>query len=141
MKHHLASVLLAISLAATTPVAAQATARFAVTDNDGMEVLQPKMGPLKAAFEVASGLKVAVFQVSGRAVAVEAMAADQIDFGLTGPAEHVVFNARLDFHLHYFCAAPDRLALLWDFEVFTLLDRSHEKPGAWHWHLLAEHLG
>jgi phosphonate transport system substrate-binding protein len=34
--------------------------------------------------------------VSGRTVAVEAMAAEQIDFVLTGPAEYVVFNARLD---------------------------------------------
>ncbi|MDP3265067.1 MAG: class I SAM-dependent methyltransferase [Tabrizicola sp.] len=43
-------------------------------------------------------------------------------------------------HPHYFCAAPDLLALLWGFEVFTLYDRPHEKPGSWHWHLLAERL-
>jgi len=34
--------------------------------------------------------------VSGRTVAVEAMAAEQVDFVLTGPAEYVVCNARLD---------------------------------------------
>lgn len=44
-------------------------------------------------------------------------------------------------HPHYFCNAPDLLALLWGFEVFTLFDRPHEKPGSWHWHLLAERLG
>jgi phosphonate transport system substrate-binding protein len=40
-------------------------------------------------------LKVEFFAVSGRTVAVEAMAADQVDFVLTGPAEYVVFNARM----------------------------------------------
>jgi tellurite methyltransferase len=43
-------------------------------------------------------------------------------------------------HPHYFCAAPELLALLWGFEVFTLFDRPHEKPGSWHWHFLAERL-
>jgi ABC-type phosphate/phosphonate transport system substrate-binding protein len=34
-----------------------------------------------------SGLKVEFFPVSGRVVTVEAMAADQVDFVLTGPSE------------------------------------------------------
>jgi phosphonate transport system substrate-binding protein len=96
MKHCLASGLLAIGLATATPLAAQDAIRFAVTDIDGMEALQREMGPFKDAFEAASGLKVEFFPVSGRTVAVEAMAADQVDFVLTGPAEYVVFNARLD---------------------------------------------
>ena len=95
MKHLLASGLLAIGLIGTQ-AAAQDTIRFAVTDIDGLEALQREMGPFKDAFEAASGLKVEFFPVSGRTVAVEAMAADQIDFVLTGPAEYVVFNARLD---------------------------------------------
>jgi phosphonate transport system substrate-binding protein len=78
-----------------TVAAAQDTIRFAVTDIDGMEALQQDMGPFKEAFEKVSGLKVEFFAVSGRTVAVEAMAADQVDFVLTGPAEYVVFNARL----------------------------------------------
>lgn len=76
--------------------AAQETIRFAVTDIDGAEAVQREMGPFKDAFEKISGLKVEFFPVSGRTVAVEAMAADQIDFVLTGPAEYVVFNARMD---------------------------------------------
>jgi phosphonate transport system substrate-binding protein len=96
MKHILASGLLAVGLGLATPLLAQDTIRFAVTDIDGMEALQREMGPFKEAFEAASGLKVEFFPVSGRTVAVEAMAADQIDFVLTGPAEYVVFNARLD---------------------------------------------
>jgi phosphonate transport system substrate-binding protein len=81
-----------------TSVAAQAqeVIRFAVTDIDGLEAVQREMGPFAEAFEKASGLEVEFFPVSGRTVAVEAMAADQVDFVLTGPAEYVVFNARLD---------------------------------------------
>ncbi len=78
-----------------TVAAAQDTIRFAVTDIDGMESLQSEMGPFKDVFEKVSGLKVEFFAVSGRTVAVEAMAADQVDFVLTGPAEYVVFNARM----------------------------------------------
>ena len=96
MKRLLAIGLLATGLLSATAVVAQDTIRFAVTDIDGMEALQRDMGPFKDAFEAASGLKVEFFAVSGRTVAVEAMAADQIDFVLTGPAEYVVFNARLD---------------------------------------------
>ena len=43
-------------------------------------------------------------------------------------------------HPHYFCSASDLLALMPEFEVFTLYDREQEKPGSWHWHLLAERL-
>lgn len=43
-------------------------------------------------------------------------------------------------HPHYFCTAPELLALLRGFEVFTLYDRPHDNPGSWHWHLLAERL-
>lgn len=88
----------AIALATLTAQAAVAedVIRFAVTDIDGLESLQKEMGPFKDAFEAASGLTVEFFPVSGRTVAVEAMAADQVDFVLTGPAEYVVFNARLD---------------------------------------------
>lgn len=96
MKHVLASGLVALGLLAAVPAAAQETIRFAVTDIDGLEALQRDMGPFKDAFEAASGLRVEFFPVSGRTVAVEAMAADQVDFVLTGPAEYVVFNARLD---------------------------------------------
>ena len=96
MKQILSSSLLAFGILSAFPAVAQETIRFAVTDIDGLEALQREMGPFKDAFEAASGLKVEFFPVSGRTVAVEAMAADQVDFVLTGPAEYVVFNARLD---------------------------------------------
>ena len=43
-------------------------------------------------------------------------------------------------HPHYFCNAADLIALMPEFEVFTLFDRPHDKPGSWHWHFLAERL-
>jgi phosphonate transport system substrate-binding protein len=86
---------MALAAVAAGPAQAADKIRFAVTDIDGLEALQTEMGPFKDAFEKASGLSVEFFPVSGRTAAVEAMAADQVDFVLTGPAEYVVFNARL----------------------------------------------
>ena len=52
-----------------------------------------------------------------------------------------VFDGEGDkIHPHYFCTAPELLSLLWGFEIVTLFDRPHAKPGSWHWHLLAERL-
>lgn len=44
-------------------------------------------------------------------------------------------------HPHYFCNAADLIALMPAFEMLTLFDRVHDKPGSWHWHLLAEKTG
>lgn len=96
MKHIVLTSLMSLAAVCAAQAAAQETIRFAVTDIDGLETLQREMGPFKDAFEAASGLKVEFFPVSGRTVAVEAMASDQVDFVLTGPAEYVVFNARLN---------------------------------------------
>lgn len=96
MKTFLTAGVIALATLTAQVATAADTIRFAVTDIDGLESLQKEMGPFKDAFEAASGLTVEFFPVSGRTVAVEAMAADQVDFVLTGPAEYVVFNARLD---------------------------------------------
>ena len=91
------SLLVCASAAAVLfalPAFAQDTIRLAVTDVDGLESLQREFGPFKSAFEKVSGLKVEFFPVSGRTAAVEAMAAKQVDFVLTGPAEYIVFQAR-----------------------------------------------
>lgn len=90
-----ASLLIGLAGLSALPAAAQERIRFAVTDVDGLESLQREFGPFKEAFEKASGLRVDFFPVSGRTAAVEAMNAGQVDFVLTGPAEYVVFNARL----------------------------------------------
>jgi phosphonate transport system substrate-binding protein len=122
MKQFLATGFLCLGLA--TPLAAQDTIRFAVTDIDGLEAVQREMGPFKDAFEAASGLKVEFFPVSGRTVAVEAMAADQVDFVLTGPAEYVVFNARLDAQPVVTWVRPDY------YSTVVVLDQSPVKAPA-----------
>ena len=102
---------------ALTPALAQETIRFAVTDVDGLENLQREFGPFAEAFEEKSGLDVEFFPVSGRTAAVEAMAADQVDFVLTGPAEYVVFNARLGAQPVVGWQRPDYFA-----QIVTLAD-------------------
>ena len=41
-------------------------------------------------------------------------------------------------HPHFYCNTAEAVALLEDFELLSLVDREHESPGTWHWHLLAE---
>ena len=41
-------------------------------------------------------------------------------------------------HPHFYCSAAELVTLFEDFEPLSLFDREHEKPGTWHWHLLAE---
>jgi ubiquinone/menaquinone biosynthesis C-methylase UbiE len=41
-------------------------------------------------------------------------------------------------HPHYFCDARTLLSLMPGFEVRFLLDAVHDKPGSWHWHVIAE---
>lgn len=88
------ALVAAAALLSVPAVQAQEAIRFAVTDIDGAESLQREFGPFKAALEKVADVKVQFFAVSGRTAAVEAMAAGQVDFVLTGPAEYVVFKAR-----------------------------------------------
>lgn len=41
-------------------------------------------------------------------------------------------------HPHYYCGAVEMLALFQGFEVISMEDREHDKPGSWHWHLILE---
>ena len=84
------------AMVAISPAMAQQTVRFAVTDVEGLESLQRDFGAFKSVLERSSGLKVEFFAVPGRTAAVEAMAAKQLDLALTGPAEYVVFRARIN---------------------------------------------
>ncbi len=62
----------------------------------GAENLQREFGPFKTAFEkLVPSVEIALFPVSGRTAAVEGMNANQVDLVLTGPAEYVVFKARM----------------------------------------------
>ena len=144
MKHIIASGMLVGSLFLATQSLAQDTIRFAVTDIDGLESLQQEMGPFKDAFETASGLKVEFFPVSGRTVAVEAMAADQVDFVLTGPAEYVVFNARLDARPVVTFTRPDyysTVVVLDDSPVRSVRDLKGQKISFGEIGSTSQHLG
>ncbi|MGD1876350.1 MAG: class I SAM-dependent methyltransferase [Kiloniellaceae bacterium] len=41
-------------------------------------------------------------------------------------------------HPHFYCNAAELVKLFEDFELLSLFDREHERPGHYHWHLLAE---
>lgn len=81
----------ALNLAAT-PVAAAQTVSFAVTDVEGLEQLQRDWTPLRDKLQALTGYEIEFFAVSSRTAAVEALAAERLDFVLTGPAEYVVMN-------------------------------------------------
>jgi SAM-dependent methyltransferase len=41
-------------------------------------------------------------------------------------------------HPHFYCDAAGLVSLYDGFELFSLRDQVHTKPGSWHWHLVAE---
>jgi tellurite methyltransferase len=41
-------------------------------------------------------------------------------------------------HPHFYCNAAELLELFSGFELLSLIDQEHAKPGSWHWHMLAE---
>lgn len=41
-------------------------------------------------------------------------------------------------HPHFYCNAAELVALFDGFELRSLDDKLHSKPGSWHWHLVAE---
>ena len=41
-------------------------------------------------------------------------------------------------HPHFYCNAGELVALFGGFELLSLEDKVHSKPGSWHWHLIAE---
>ena len=88
--------LIAAALVAFAAPAAAEEIKFAVTDIEGLEVLQQEFGAFEKALEVSTGLDITLFPVNSRTAAVEAMKAEQVDFVLTGPAEYVVIKELAD---------------------------------------------
>lgn len=132
------------ALATAVPATAQQALRFAVTDVEGLESLQRDFGPFKETFERASGLQVEFFAVPGRTAAIEAMAAKQLDFALTGPAEYVVFRARTNAQPVVALTRPDyfsQLVVLADGPVKTLADLRGKKISFGEIGSTSQHLG
>ena len=83
---------LASNPASATFAAAAEPIRFAVTDVEGLEMLQREYGPFAEVLREASGMEVQLFPVTSRTAAAEAIRAKKVDFVLTGPAEYVVMR-------------------------------------------------
>lgn len=144
MSRILSLLALSFTLALAGPASAQDKLRFAVTDADGLEAVQREYGPFRDAFQKASGLNVEFFPVSGRTAAVEAMNADQVDFVLTGPAEYVVFNARLKAQPVVSWGRPDyysHVVVLDDSPYKTLADLKGKKISFGEIGSTSQHLG
>jgi tellurite methyltransferase len=58
---------------------------------------------------------------------------------LVAPDTFVSFDPRRA-HPHFYCDAAGLVALFAGFELLSLTQREQRKPGAWHWHILAERL-
>lgn len=100
-----------LATAATAARAAE-TIRFAVTDLAGLEQLQREFGEFREVLGQATGYAIEFFPVNSRTAAVEAIAARQVDFVLTGPAEYVVFKKRTEAIPVVGFARPDYFANL-----------------------------
>jgi phosphonate transport system substrate-binding protein len=98
--------IIAAAVLAASPALAQDVV-MAVTDVEGLEQLQQEFGAVEIALEEATGLEVALFPVSSRTAAVEAMRAGQVNFVLTGPAEYVVMKEILDPRIVVAWQRPD----------------------------------
>ncbi|MAI45992.1 MAG: phosphonate-binding protein [Hyphomicrobiaceae bacterium TMED74] len=102
--------LLAAALVALSTPAFAEKIRFAVTDIEGLEVLQQEFGPFEKALEKSTGLDVELFPVASRTAAVEALKAKQVEFVLTGPAEYVVIKSLTDSKIVIAWQRPDYFA-------------------------------
>ncbi|MET4102945.1 phosphonate transport system substrate-binding protein [Roseovarius sp. MBR-78] len=85
----------AVSLASSLPSLAEPL-KFAVTDMEGLEVLQQEFGAFQTKLEELTGQEIELFPVSSRTAAVEALNQDKVDLVLTGPAEYVVIKELTD---------------------------------------------
>jgi phosphonate transport system substrate-binding protein len=84
-----------IAMLAVMPAGAKAESkglRFAVTDIEGLEMLQREFGAFKDVLSEKLGVPVDFFPVPNRTAAVEAVKSRKVDFVLTGPAEYIVFK-------------------------------------------------
>lgn len=77
-------------------VAGDKSLKLAVTDIEGLEMLQREFGPFKEVLTKNLSMDVEFFPVPNRTAAVEAVRSKNVDFVLTGPAEYVVFKQLTD---------------------------------------------
>lgn len=56
------------------------------------------------------------------------------------PSTFVVDDHDDKDHPHFYCNAAELAALFDGFELTSLKDKQHSRPGTWHWHMSAERL-
>jgi tellurite methyltransferase len=56
------------------------------------------------------------------------------------PETFVVDGAEERGHPHFYCAAPVLVSLFSGFELLSLTQTQQQKPGSWHWNIVAERL-
>ncbi|THB77180.1 MAG: phosphonate ABC transporter substrate-binding protein [Desulfobacteraceae bacterium] len=98
LKHLVFGIFLIVAAAMIVPahVYAAKTLRLAVTDIEGLEMLQREFGAFRDVLSEKTGMEVKFFPVPNRTAAVEAVKSENVDFVLTGPAEYVVFKKLTD---------------------------------------------
>ncbi len=141
----LASMVISLATLSGGSIAAQAEpVRFAVTDIEGLEALQQEFGAFEAKLEEVTGLDIALFPVSSRTAAVEAMNAGQVDLVLTGPAEYVVMKELSNPRIVVGWQRPDyfsQLAILANGPIRTLNDLKGKKVSFGSVGSTSQHLG
>ena len=103
----LAVVLLAMAAFPVQSMAGSKTIRMAVTDIEGLEMLQREFGAFKDILSKKLGMEVDFFPVPNRTAAVEAVKSKNVDLVLTGPAEYVVFKTLTDVEAVIGFSRPD----------------------------------
>jgi len=64
-----------------------------------------------------------------------------INYGVgreTAPATFIVDGAEERSHPHFYCDAATLVALFTGFELLALTQTQQQKPGSWHWNIVAE---
>ena len=124
------SLAMAVMLAPTASTASSSTLRMAVTDIEGLEMLQREFGAFRDVLADKLGMEVAFFPVPNRTAAVEAVKSKNVDFVLTGPAEYVVFKQLSNAEPVIGFSRPDyycSLVVLADSGISTVADLKGQK--------------
>jgi len=90
------SIITAAALCIASTTAMAETVKLAVTDIEGLEVLQQEFGAFEKALENSTGLDIELYPVNSRTAAVEATNQKKVDLIFTGPAEYVVIKELTD---------------------------------------------
>lgn len=125
-----AFLLIALTVISVPSGAEAKSIRLAVTDIEGLEMLQREFGAFKDLLSSKLGMDVAFYPVPNRTAAVEAVRSKNLDFVLTGPAEYVVFKTLTDVEAVIGFSRPDyycSLVVLSDSGINTVSDLKMEK--------------